>query len=61
MSVVIDVLFTVTISIQNGWSPLTIASFYGHVDVVRVLIEAHADIHSQNKVWYNGQPVTEVM
>ena len=33
------------------------ASFYGHVAVVRVLIEAHADIHSQDKVWYTGQPV----
>ena len=33
------------------------ASFSGHVDVVRVLIEAHADVHSQDKVWYTGQPV----
>ena len=32
------------------------ASFDGHVDVVRVLIEAHADVHSQDKVWYTGQP-----
>ena len=33
------------------------ASFNGHVAVVRVLIEAHADIHSQEEVWYTGQPV----
>jgi len=43
-------LFTV----QNGPTPLMIASSNGHVDVVRALIEAHADIHSQDKVWYYG-------
>ena len=32
------------------------ASFNGHVAVVRVLIEAHADVHSQEEVWYTGQP-----
>ena len=30
------------------------ASYNGHVDVVCVLIEAHADVHSQNKVWYTA-------
>ena len=44
-------MYTV-LSVQNGWTPLMIASSNGHVDVVRVLIEAHADIHSQDKVWY---------
>ena len=28
------------------------ASYNGHVDVVRVLIEAHGDVHSQENVWY---------
>ena len=32
-----------------------IASFNGHVDVVRILIEAHADIHKQDKVGCNGK------
>ena len=41
---------------QDEWTPLMTASFDGHVDVVRVLIEAHADIHSQDKVWCTGQP-----
>ena len=47
---------SLSLSIQNGWTPLIAASFNGHVDVVRVLIEAHADVHSQDKVWYTGQP-----
>ena len=32
------------------------ASFEGHVDVVHVLIEAHADLHQRTKkVGYTGQ------
>ena len=54
---VIDVHCSLSLSIQDGRTPLMDASFYGHVDVVRVLIEAHADVHSQDKVWYTGQPV----
>ena len=40
------ILFTVIV--HTGWKDSTDGS--GHVDVVRVLIEAHADIHSQDKV-----------
>ena len=54
---VIDVHCSLSLSIQDGWTPLMTASFSGHVDVVRVLIEAHADIHSQNKVEHTGQLV----
>ena len=38
-----------------------IASLYGHVDVVRALIEAHVDVHSQNKVWYTNQSTDYVL
>lgn len=34
-----------------------VASFNGFVDVVCVLIEAHANIHAQNKVQYVGHTV----
>ena len=57
MYVVIDVHCSMSLSIQDGLTPLIIASFFGHVDVVRVLIEAHADVHLQDEVWYTGQPV----
>ena len=47
---------SLSLSIQNGWTPLITASYSGHVEVVCLLIDAHADIHTQNKVWYTGQP-----
>ena len=37
-------------TIQDGRSPLMTASFHGCVDVVRVLIDAHADINRRQKV-----------
>ena len=36
--------------IQEGWTPLIAASFFGHVDVVAQLIDAHAYIDQQTKV-----------
>ena len=35
---------------QNGWTPLMTASFNGHVDIVRILIEAKAQINIQKEV-----------
>ena len=35
---------------QNGWTPLMEASFKGHVDIVRLLIEAKAQINTQKEV-----------
>ena len=46
----LNVQCLLSLFVQNGWTPLMIASFNGHVDVVRILIEAHADIHKQDKV-----------
>ena len=35
---------------QNGWTPLMTASFEGHIDIVRILIEAKAQINTQEEV-----------
>ena len=43
-------LFMMSFVLQDGWSPLLIASFYGHLDVVKTLIEAGANINQANKV-----------
>ena len=37
-------------ALQNGLSPLHVASFNGHLDIVRALIEAGANISQANKV-----------
>ena len=39
-----------TFVLQNGWSPLYRASLNGHLDIVRALIEAGANISQANKV-----------
>ena len=36
--------------IQGGWTPLMEASSEGHVDIVRTLIDAKAQINAQRKV-----------
>ena len=36
--------------LQDGCSPLYIASFYGHLEVMKTLIEAGANINQANKV-----------
>ena len=38
------------IVLQDGWSPLMIALDKGHIDVVRTLIEAGADVNQTDKV-----------
>ena len=35
---------------QGGWTPLMVASFEGHDDIVRMLIEAKARINIQDEV-----------
>ena len=36
--------------LQDGWSPLIQASYNGHLDVVKTLIEAGANVNQINKV-----------
>ena len=36
--------------VRNGLTGLVTASFQGHVDIVRILIEAKAQIHTQQEV-----------
>ena len=38
---------------QSGRTPLMAASFYGHVDIVRILIEAEAKVDAKDKVCYS--------
>ena len=35
---------------QNGWTPLMTASFEGHADIVQTLIEAKAQVNTQQEV-----------
>ena len=42
-----------SLTLQDGVSPLYIASGYGHSDVVDILLKAGADVHqATTKVWY---------
>jgi ankyrin repeat protein len=37
--------------LQDGWTPINAAVNGGHSAVVRLLLEAHADVNISNKVW----------
>ena len=39
--------------VQNGMTPLMAASLGGHIDIVETLIEAKAQINTQNEVHLN--------
>ena len=44
-----------SLTVQDGFSPLCIASEYGHSDVVDILLKAGADVHqATTKVWYRA-------
>ena len=47
---VIDVRYSLSLSIQDGRTPLMEVSLTRHVDVVHVLIMARADINQRQKV-----------
>ena len=46
----IQPLVMMTIVLQDGWSPLNAASDNGHLDVVKTLLEAGANIDQANYV-----------
>ena len=50
MVMLIDVHCSLSLSIQDGTTPLIAASLLGHVNVVRVLIDAHAHVNQHTKV-----------
>ncbi|XP_048589891.1 oxysterol-binding protein-related protein 1 isoform X2 [Nematostella vectensis] len=39
---------------NNGWTPVLLASYFGHKDVVEILIKAGADINAQNGMGYTA-------
>ena len=43
---------------QGGRTPLMTASFEGHVDIVRALIEARAQVNTRKEVWLLLPPET---
>ena len=43
-------LVMMTFVLQDGWSPLIAASLKGHLDVVKTLLEAGANINQAMKV-----------
>ena len=47
---VFDYLWVVLSTLQGGWSPLMIASGYGHLKAARLLIKQGANLNCQNKV-----------
>ena len=48
--VTVQPLVMMTFVLQDGWSPLIIASLHGHLDVVKTLLEAGANINHAEKV-----------
>ena len=41
---------TVTVITQNGWGPLTIASYNGYISTVKLLIQRGADVDISGEV-----------
>ena len=48
-------LFMMTFVLQDGWSPLYTASFKGHLDIVKTLIEAGANVNYAREVQCVGR------
>ena len=44
------IYFSVYYFLQDGWTPLHIACYYGHESIVRVLLQNGADPNLQNQV-----------
>ena len=50
MSHVVCIVYSLLSLIQNGKTALMKASLYGHTEVVKVLVEAKADLNFTDKV-----------
>ena len=45
---------TLSVSVQDGWAALHVASWNGHCEVVRILLEAKADINIKINVSHDS-------
>jgi len=48
---------TVNSYAYDGWTPLHLASFFGHVDAARLLLEAGADVHAVSRNHLTNTPL----
>ena len=55
---VVDYLWVVLSTLQDGWCPLMIASERGHLAILKLLIKQGANINSQNKVSITVDEIT---
>ena len=50
LRVICNVYVFILYVIQDGWTPLMAASLEGHADIVQTLIEAKAQVNTQQEV-----------
>ena len=50
LAAIINSLISILLYIQNGWTTLHIASLIGHFKVIKVLLEANADVNIKTNV-----------
>lgn len=48
---------SVDVYAYDGWTPLHLASFFGHVDAARVLLDAGADVHAVSRNALTNTPL----
>ena len=45
-----NIIIMLIVHSQSGWTPLMTASFEGHIAIVRLLVEAKAQVNKQTEV-----------